>query len=84
VTWLAINSHKVKINLMDTSFASELSKECSIFSILDHILRILNNSSIYPKLYFSGVESEEKLDHGMVKYGKNLQCLEKHHKMKMV
>lgn len=66
---MILNSHNVKINLMDTSSTSENFKECFTYSILDHIQRILNNPSIYPKLYFGpGVESEEKSElwHGQL------------------
>ncbi|CAJ0749146.1 9180_t:CDS:2 [Entrophospora sp. SA101] len=66
---MTLGSHKVKINLTYTPSTSKLFKECFTFSVLDHIQHILNNLSIYPKLYFGpGIEIEEKLElwHGQV------------------
>nr|CAG8438041.1 11678_t:CDS:2 [Entrophospora candida] len=66
---MTLGSHKVKINLTYTPSTSKLFKECFTFSVLDHIQHILNNLSIYPKLYFGpGIEIEEKLElwHGQI------------------
>ncbi|PKK61347.1 hypothetical protein RhiirC2_791919 [Rhizophagus irregularis] len=66
---MTLNSHNVKINPMDTPSTSVSVKEGYTFSILDYIQRILNNPSIFPKLYFGpGVETLEKFElwHGQV------------------
>ena len=66
---MILNSHNVNINPMDTPSTSTLLKESYTFSILDHIQRILNNPSIYPKLYFGpGIETLERFElwHGQI------------------
>ena len=66
---MTLNSHNVKINPMDTPSTSNLLRESYTFSINDHIQRILNNPSIYPKLYFGpGVETSERFElwHGQI------------------
>ena len=66
---MTLNSHNIATNLMDIPSTSTSFKEGYTFSILDHIQRILNNPSIYPKLYFGpGVEIPERLElwHGQI------------------
>ena len=66
---MILNSHNININPMDTPSTSTLLKEGYSFSILDHIQRILNNPSIYPKLYFGpGIETLKRFElwHGQI------------------
>jgi hypothetical protein len=66
---MTLNSHNVKINPMDTSSTTISQKEGYIFSLIDHIQRILKNPLLFPNMYFGpGVEVSEitELWHGQI------------------
>ncbi|PKY37032.1 hypothetical protein RhiirB3_461134, partial [Rhizophagus irregularis] len=60
---ITLNSHNVKINPMDIPSTSVSVKKDYTSSIFDYIQRILNNPSIFPKLYFGpGIETLKKFE----------------------
>lgn len=66
---MALNSHNVKINPMDTPSTTVTQKEGYTFSLLDHIQRILKNQSLFSKMYFGpGIEASEVVElwHGQL------------------
>ena len=66
---MALNSHNVKINPMDTPSTMITQKEGYTFSILNHIQRILKNPTLFPNMYFGpGIEVSEAVElwHGQI------------------
>lgn len=61
---MLIRTRSIKINSKKTPSTSKGTKPCYYLSIRDIIQNILNNPSLYDKLYFGpGIETEEKKEY---------------------
>lgn len=61
---MPIRTRSIKINPKKTPSTSKGTKSCYYLSIRDIIQNILNNPSLYDKLYFGpGIETDEKKEY---------------------